>query len=65
MALVDEVEPDYGKLSPYIGGNWQPAARRDRFADYNPAKDQPIAEVEISDAQVGRPQWRPLRAFQS
>jgi malonate-semialdehyde dehydrogenase (acetylating)/methylmalonate-semialdehyde dehydrogenase len=54
MALLDEVKPHYGKLSPYIGGNWQPTARRGFFTDYNPAKDQPIAEVEISDAQDGQ-----------
>jgi acyl-CoA reductase-like NAD-dependent aldehyde dehydrogenase len=54
MALLDEVKPHYGKLSPYIGGNWQPTARRGLFTDYNQAKDQPIAEVEISDEQDGQ-----------
>jgi malonate-semialdehyde dehydrogenase (acetylating)/methylmalonate-semialdehyde dehydrogenase len=54
MALLDEVKSHYGKLSPYIGGYWQPGARRGLFADYNPAKDRPIAEVEISDEQDGQ-----------
>ncbi|RJR21323.1 MAG: aldehyde dehydrogenase family protein [Desulfobacteraceae bacterium] len=51
MALLDEVKKHYGRLSPYIGGEWRPSAGRGLFADYNPAKDQEIAEVEISDFQ--------------
>ncbi len=66
MALLDEVKSNYGKLSPYIGGNWQPDTRRERFSDYNPAKDQPIAEVEISDAQDGQAAVEAAhKAFQS
>jgi malonate-semialdehyde dehydrogenase (acetylating)/methylmalonate-semialdehyde dehydrogenase len=50
MALLEEVRSHYGRLSPFIAGQWQPGARREVFRDCNPAKDKEIAKVEISDA---------------
>ncbi len=52
MALLEEVKPHYGRLSPYIGGAWRPGEGGEIFVDYNPAKDQPIAEVETADEKL-------------
>jgi malonate-semialdehyde dehydrogenase (acetylating)/methylmalonate-semialdehyde dehydrogenase len=49
MAILDEVKPHYGRLVPYINGRWRQGKGRTVFTDFNPAKDAPIADCEISD----------------
>ncbi len=66
MALLDEVKAHYGRLSPFIAGQWQSGGNRAVLKDYNPAKDKEIAEVEISDGRDAEAAVEAAhRAFQS
>ncbi|NCO60587.1 MAG: aldehyde dehydrogenase [Deltaproteobacteria bacterium CG_4_8_14_3_um_filter_51_11] len=66
MALLQEVKSHYGRLSPFIAGEWLSGGNREALKDYNPAKDEEIAEVEISDARDAEAAVEAAyRAFQS
>jgi len=73
MALLSEVQPYYGRLKLYIGGEWVDSKSTNVIPITNPAKDEVIAELPsatkeeieaaVDAAQRGFGKWRdvPLR----
>ncbi len=51
MALLEEVKAHYGRITSFIDGRWQGSGSNSTFMDKNPAKDEEIAQVEISSLE--------------